>query len=584
MTLTVAIPSDDLDESVAQYTWPKECISTELCVKCGDSLELNLHQLRFSENLSRFRAGYYPFGSERADYDKLLGDTQVELDRCQKKIDRLEILRNKLIASTQLLHANKRLIHSILSPIHQLPLDILGNIFEHVCYDENQIYISDLNLSSVPTLKLTRVCYRWRSLVSSMPILWSTFQRSHPCPIDFEVDEDWHIRNLRSSNNMSTLLLHSHRWRHVEIRSQYPSAYLLQPLIKSGAQLPSLKSLTLETGGRNEVSDFPMTCANLKSLTLDRLGLELQFPRPTISRLVLNRMTCESALGVISRCPNVQDVVLYELDRGRDLPTPAYKCNANKLKLLSSSRQNATSTLLQGIHFDQLTSLNINDDNGNGWFDCHAIENVFLMLERSSTNLTSLSLRLPAASFSINRVLHVFSHMPLLTELELGEFQWWRQKRSVYPILKSLIASQTFDANMGGMDEDGGGLEESSNDEEDEAELDKDDKEDDTEIPEGVCLLPNLTKLRLIIRPRPKLLLKLLRSRWRPSLLPPKSGRFSSQESNRLEVVPDHGQCVCLRSFHLRDSRYPKNKLALRALRRSLESFKNDGMDVTVVD
>ncbi|KAJ3718641.1 hypothetical protein DFJ43DRAFT_1207089, partial [Lentinula guzmanii] len=256
-----------------------------------------------SENLSCVRAGYYPFGSERAAYDKLLGDTQIELDRCQKEIDRLEILCNTLIASKQLLQANKRLIHSILSPIHKLPLDLLGNIFEHLCYDRNYLYGS--SLPNVPTLNLSSVCHRWRSLVSSMPILWSTFNmiekefarphnllplflgRSHPCPIDFQL----HDRNecegsSRTSKYISSLLLHSDRWRHVEIRSQFLPVYLLQPLIKNGAQLPSLKSLTLGMGDDEiDDTDFPMTCANLKSLTVNQRGLELQFPRPTITRL-----------------------------------------------------------------------------------------------------------------------------------------------------------------------------------------------------------------------------------------------------------------------------------------------------------
>ncbi|KAJ3797294.1 hypothetical protein GGU11DRAFT_877984, partial [Lentinula aff. detonsa] len=421
MISTVTIPSDDSDGSVAQYTWPQECISMDLCVKCGDSLELNLHQLRFSESLSCIRAGYYPFGSERAAYDKLLGDTQIELDRCQKEIDRVEILCNTLIASKQLLQANKRLIHSILSPIHKLPLDILGNIFEHVCYGSN--YISGFN---VPTLKLSRVCHRWRRLVSSMPVLWSSFQfsekeyarhnllpllglflrRSHPCPIDFQLDDiNGYESSSRSSKNMSSLLLHSDRWRHVEIRSQFPSAYLLQPLIKRGAQLPSLKSLTLGMGNDETGDpDFPMTCANLKSLTLNQRGLELQFPRPTITRLVLKYMSCKSALSLISHCPNVQDVVLKGLDQGSDLPTPAYKCNANKLALSCppSYKQSTISNLLRGIDFDQLTSLNIDDDGYDTQFDWSDIRKVCLMLERSPINLTSLSFRLCVESFSIN--------------------------------------------------------------------------------------------------------------------------------------------------------------------------------------
>ncbi|KAJ3757611.1 hypothetical protein EV360DRAFT_13474, partial [Lentinula raphanica] len=98
-------------------------------------------------------------------------ETQINLNRCQKEINRLNELSSSLAAVQGLLERNKALIISILSPIQTLPDDILGEIFKYVCFDFH-VFLND----TVPNSILSQVCYRWHNLVSSMPILWSSLR------------------------------------------------------------------------------------------------------------------------------------------------------------------------------------------------------------------------------------------------------------------------------------------------------------------------------------------------------------------------------------------------------------------------
>ncbi|KAE9400937.1 hypothetical protein BT96DRAFT_992491 [Gymnopus androsaceus JB14] len=69
--------------SVAQHIWPKKPMRLDLCTKCGDSFQLDLHELKYDETIRRVRSGYSPDGSERAVHSKLLDDAQRDMDRCQ---------------------------------------------------------------------------------------------------------------------------------------------------------------------------------------------------------------------------------------------------------------------------------------------------------------------------------------------------------------------------------------------------------------------------------------------------------------------------------------------------------------------
>ncbi|KAE9409977.1 hypothetical protein BT96DRAFT_984303 [Gymnopus androsaceus JB14] len=117
-----------------------------------------------------------------------------------------------------------------------------------------------------------------------------------------------------------------------------------------------------------------------------------------------------------------------------------------------------------------------------------------------------------------------------------------------------------------------------ADDGEDEENLDRSDKETaDIEAPEGQCLLPRLKELNLMIRPRKELLLKVVRSRWRPVSL-------AGSDHVNLSRNDDSTACVCLQTVRITHPAFPRKKTLtrLKALHESLRWFKKQGMEVEV--
>ncbi|KAE9409970.1 hypothetical protein BT96DRAFT_912867 [Gymnopus androsaceus JB14] len=119
--------------SIAQHDWPKERVSTRLCAKCGDSFQMDLHELKYDETIRRVRSGYSPYGLERALYSKLLEDAQEEMDRCQTELRRLQELSKAMEAQQELLGTYMAGIRCMMSPIYKLPQEMLGEIFQYIC-------------------------------------------------------------------------------------------------------------------------------------------------------------------------------------------------------------------------------------------------------------------------------------------------------------------------------------------------------------------------------------------------------------------------------------------------------------------
>ncbi|KAE9400936.1 hypothetical protein BT96DRAFT_619497 [Gymnopus androsaceus JB14] len=178
------------------------------------------------------------------------------------------------------------------------------------------------------------------------------------------------------------------------------------------------------------------------------------------------------------------------------------------------------------------------------------------MLERSPSRLTHLSMHfIPLTS---NELLRLFLCVPLVTTLEVEEpKEKYTSESDVSLVLKSLVASCSSDC----MEDHGG-----------EAEVDMD---NDEEAPtNGQCLLPCLKDLRLVIRPCTTILLELVRSRWRPSLLIAESS--SGIGDNIANEV-----CVCLQKISIRCLGEDGEGM-LEDLQERLKEFKQDGMSVEV--
>ncbi|GAW05058.1 hypothetical protein LENED_006891 [Lentinula edodes] len=181
--------NDDIyyTESIAGYNWPPKLVQSS--TNCGDPLNDDLYPADFTDTLSRIRSGYYPFGLEHSAYSNLLANAQINLDRCQNKLDCRVDVHETLEAHKQFLEAHIALISSLCSPIRKLPRELLEDIFEYVCctgvsnhiaprarYFSEDFRRRDLShVARLSTLDLGQVCHYWNSIICSLPVLWSSF-------------------------------------------------------------------------------------------------------------------------------------------------------------------------------------------------------------------------------------------------------------------------------------------------------------------------------------------------------------------------------------------------------------------------
>ncbi|KAE9409949.1 hypothetical protein BT96DRAFT_1012247, partial [Gymnopus androsaceus JB14] len=373
-------------ESISQCVWPKERVSTRLCAKCGDSFQMDLHELKLDETIRRVRSGYSPDVSERAVYSKLLEDAQEEMDRCQTELRRLQELSQAIEAQQELLGTYMAGIRCIMSPIYKLPQEMLGEIFQYVCCgDISANRICYYRRDQLPTLTLSRVCIRWYRLVTAMPVLWSSFAidsldkpvsssllnmflaRSRSHPIDFTFDGYYsyaipaqHLASLTTVDNTS-------RWRHVAISVEECSVVeaILQPLIDGSRNLPGLVSLHLDAPLLTTLS-FPVDCPSLRSLTLDRVPLDLEYPRLTVTYLDLRGLSPEETFRLIRCCPNIQMLALRQPVEREEEVTEAINISCNTAMFtvaFGASDHNALHKIFDSVTFPKLIHLELFQPN-----------------------------------------------------------------------------------------------------------------------------------------------------------------------------------------------------------------------------
>ncbi|PPQ70717.1 hypothetical protein CVT24_000834 [Panaeolus cyanescens] len=104
-----------------------------------------------------------------AELKELLEEPAKELDKAERDVLLLSLVLARVKLRRDSLAEKIRSYSPILSPIRQLPPDILGEIFYHCL----SIHRNPIMHSSEAPLLLTRVCRSWRSIAYSTPKLWS---------------------------------------------------------------------------------------------------------------------------------------------------------------------------------------------------------------------------------------------------------------------------------------------------------------------------------------------------------------------------------------------------------------------------
>ncbi|KAF5393136.1 hypothetical protein D9757_001300 [Collybiopsis confluens] len=543
----------------------------------------------------------------------LLENAQGDWDRCQNELTRLRELCRVVEGHQNVLQLYIKGIHSLKSPVHLLPPEILCQIFEYICCD--RIGTNKFESATdvyLPTITLSRVCIGWYNLVTSMPVLWSSFgyrddpsppaqklfttflERSQQHPIDFSIQ----IRNHPQTYSLSTIIASTNieRWRNVDIYLPRWTVVdeLIKPLIESGRSLAGLESLSLYSPYEEAEEgslDFPVICPRLRSLALRGSPLLLKSPCPSLRRLDIHTLTAPEALHVIAHCPDIQVFTSMNLvePHGVDPSTPpsltASTCSAFRLEHHLNNEPGVGGDLFRNLTFPSLTHLVLSDlRQGETLFEKSAedFNGMCIMLERNHLP-TVTHLTLQCVSFASAEVLRLLQCVASVTTLELDESRTLHND-NVDLIIEYLTCNYLAGGDGVGDGEAGEGDADPDMDSVEEYGPDTDSEDQWQQVlpvPAGVHLLPKLQSLKLTTQDRrisrtfTNLLVTLVRSR-NPS-------PFASN-SSQVEVDGEPSVVCCLRKFCLEHLGGPEEFYcpSLQALSRSLEPFREEGIDIRV--
>ncbi|EDR15504.1 uncharacterized protein LACBIDRAFT_321380 [Laccaria bicolor S238N-H82] len=236
---------------------------------------------------SNLHTNYTPTESEILEIKQLLTEPLKRLSSLDAEIERVQSILDELHREHRALSDEIEAHRALISPIRQLPLDVLEEIFVH-CLPKGRNAV--MSAQEAPIL-LGRICSAWRSIALSTPRLWSSLHIPTPTQITetgqdpaqldptfiakverrCEAAREWISRSGESPisisvctprhsypydlqpSNMNTfeiaitqILASSHRWKNVDFRATEDSFTRLQQLTED--DVPLLESLVIASG------------------------------------------------------------------------------------------------------------------------------------------------------------------------------------------------------------------------------------------------------------------------------------------------------------------------------------------------
>ncbi|KIK58221.1 hypothetical protein GYMLUDRAFT_171393, partial [Collybiopsis luxurians FD-317 M1] len=107
---------------------------------------------------------------QRPEILGILGKIDKDLDNLSSEISSVKTRLLALNSRFEWLQKQRSAVHTLLSPIHRLPNELLMQLFTFACSKNN------LECKNVNALNVAAVCHRWRELALSCSELWSRFE------------------------------------------------------------------------------------------------------------------------------------------------------------------------------------------------------------------------------------------------------------------------------------------------------------------------------------------------------------------------------------------------------------------------
>ncbi|KAI3604012.1 hypothetical protein WG66_000794 [Moniliophthora roreri] len=151
--------------------------------RCEEKKHGNVANIATSENHENITPAT-PTPIDRQIVAQLLLDMEKHLKDNQSEINRLKSVILSLENKRKGLKRTMSICHSLLSPVHRIPAEVLAQIFTFCC-EKNTLKPIFVNsgiarrrrriwVDITPAVDLSRVCSRWREVTLSTPRLWSS--------------------------------------------------------------------------------------------------------------------------------------------------------------------------------------------------------------------------------------------------------------------------------------------------------------------------------------------------------------------------------------------------------------------------
>ncbi|KAL0570202.1 hypothetical protein V5O48_011758 [Marasmius crinis-equi] len=395
----------------------------------------------------------------KATVSQFLHDADSEKEQYNAEINKFKFAIYMLEKKRDTLEKTAKLFKSLLAPIYTLPSEILTIIFAFAC-EENVLSRSKLPEAA----RLSMVCGRWRDLAHTTPSLWSNisidFQswKQHfsilnrltelfmersaksPLQIHLSLPDDGFSEDRSEKDEAYSVLrpvvANCQRWRCVSFSTISSSiADVLSPV---RGRLPLLTSLGFDCKGASASSiPFPLfdNCPALHTLHItSAIPRPFQteappFPWRQITSLRLATLYNISAFPVLSLCPSVEHLELYEVggtnDESQDYSDHVVSSDIRSLTITSALDQSDVDGVFQHTTLKGLSSLKIcggmwSMSEQTTWLEWNETR-LHDFLQRSSCTITSLHLKnLPITD---DQTLSLLRMMPGISSLCIEELR-----------------------------------------------------------------------------------------------------------------------------------------------------------------
>ncbi|KAL0952974.1 hypothetical protein HGRIS_007185 [Hohenbuehelia grisea] len=209
---------------------------------------------------------------------------------------------------------------------------------------------------------LSHVCRRWRSIILSMPILWSIItirgpkgsslprlkehlERSASCPLSISVNANATIgaveQNLEPIKDIVALtVLHAQRWKSFELSLSYEYAHSILALLQS-TTFPSLENLNVHTQSWERKDSYALfealTSPGIRTISwCASIGIPPNSCWASLTQITIwNTLSLREVYALFCQCHEIVELGLYNISGHSPLENEAM-ITVDKLEVFST--------------------------------------------------------------------------------------------------------------------------------------------------------------------------------------------------------------------------------------------------------